>query len=749
MRSRWRPRHLPDPTVSVDRERRCLHLTGAVQGVGFRPFVYRLARDLGLAGSVCNSPAGVIIVAEGPAERLDLFVHRLEADKPPAAVILTVTQEVESPRGERDFVILPSTSAPTASAVVLADRATCAACLAEINDPSARRYRYPFTTCTHCGPRFTIMTGLPYDRPATTLADFPLCADCRSEYTNPEDRRFHAQPLACPACGPHLALWSPAGEMLATQDDALRQTVTALQVGQIVAVKGIGGFHLVCDAHNEEAVQRLRARKHRPFKPFAVMAASLAEAARLCEISALEAELLTSPAAPIVLMTGRGALAPSVAPDNPTLGVMLPSSPLHHLLMQEFGRAVVATSGNRASEPVCLDEREALDRLGGLADLLLVHNRPIAHRADDSIVRVMAGRVMMIRRARGYAPMPLPASVPITDPVLALGSHLKNTVALEINGHMILSPHVGDLETKEARAGHDDARATLTQFYQVKPARVVRDRHPDFTPEAGAFAVQHHHAHALACLLDNGLSCPALAVVWDGLGYGTDGTLWGGEFLQLGERPDQFARAAHLWPFPLIGGDAAARYPARAALGLLSVMGEADRAIPGLSDADRRLMLQALARGINCPMTTSAGRLFDGVAALLGLCAENTFEGQAGMVLEFAALAHGPADPYPLAADPTDWRPILTQILAETDTKRAAARFHATLAQMIAACVQSLGETRVLLTGGCFQNKALLEQTVEALRAAGITPFWHHHLPPNDGGIAAGQVVAAAGMEGA
>ncbi len=697
---------------------------------------------------VCNTPDGVVIEAEGPTAQLDQFVRRLETDKPPAALILTCTQKTVPLQDVAGFVILPSLSASTASALVLADRATCAACLAEINDPSARRYRYPFTTCTHCGPRFTIMTGLPYDRPATTLADFPLCADCRAEYTDPADRRFHAQPLACPVCGPQLALWTPAGEVLATRDDALRQTVAALRAGQIVAVKGIGGFHLVCDAHNEDAVQRLRARKCRPFKPFAIMAASLAEAATLCEISVLEVELLTSPAAPIVLMTGRGVLAPSVAPDNPTLGVMLPSSPLHHLLLQEFGRAVVATSGNRASEPVCLDEPEALDRLGRLADLFLVHNRPIAHRADDSIVRVMAGRMMMIRRARGYAPMPVMGHVPVTDSVLALGSHLKNTVALGINGRIVVSPHIGDLDTPEARAGHADAVATLTQLHRVSPARTVRDRHPDFTPSPGAQAVQHHHAHALACLLDNNLSGPALAVVWDGLGYGTDGTLWGGEFLRLGETPTAYTRAAHLWPFPLIGGDAAARYPARAALGLLSVMGEADRAIPGLTQADRRLMLQALARGINCPMTTSAGRLFDGVAALLGLCAENTFEGQAALALEFAALAYGPAEPYPLGVEPTDWRPILRQILQETDPHRAAARFHATLAHLIVTCVQGLCETRVLLTGGCFQNKALLEQTVEALRAAGIAPFWHHHLPPNDGGIAAGQVVAAS-VEGA
>ncbi|NCC21498.1 MAG: carbamoyltransferase HypF [Alphaproteobacteria bacterium] len=753
--------------------RKRIRIAGAVQGVGFRPFVCKLAREMDLAGWVRNGSQGVEIEVEGPGHVLVVFSRRLREDLPPNAFITEFKESDISPSGETFFEIVSSASDAKVSVPVLADLAVCADCLREMNDSSDRRYRYPFITCTHCGPRFTIMTGLPYDRPQTTMADFPLCAQCAEEYENPLDRRFHAQPVACPECGPQIALWEADGREVAAREEALQAACEALTAGRILAVKGIGGFHLMCNARNEAACGMLRERKHRPSKPFAVMMDSIDQVKTYCEVSGMEGELLTSPQAPIVLLRRRGphpvpplragegmeavTLAASVAPGNPYLGVMLPCAPLHHLMMAELRFPLVATSGNRASEPICTDEREALERLCGIADLFLVHNRPIAHRCDDSIVRIMAGRPAVMRRARGYAPLPVIQNRRISESpkaALATGAHLKNTVALAVEGRIVLSPHIGDLDTPQAVAGHEAAIRTLCDLYRVEPETVAHDLHPDYystrtagrVERGGLVPVQHHYAHALACMADNGESSECLAVCFDGTGYGLDGTVWGGEFLAIGE--SGFERFGHLYPFRLPGGDAAAREPWRVALSLLHEAGIEGDAVPFAGTRESSMVRQMIARNLNSPATTSAGRLFDGVAALLGLCRVNTFEGEAAMALEFAAAPDtDEVYPWALEGGVLDWRPMLCAMQGD-DGARAARKFHNTLAKAVVEVAKQSGFRKICLTGGCFQNKLLLERTVHSLVCAGFEPLWHWSLPPNDGGIAAGQIIATMRNEG-
>ncbi len=770
---------------SGKKTRQRIIVTGAVQGVGFRPFVYRIACEQNLAGWVQNTPEGVIIEVEGEEAALTRFDQTLKNDLPPVASIRSLNVEVIPPEQATEFEIIHSDTAQNPSATVLADLALCEDCLREMNDPTDRRYRYPFITCTNCGPRFTIMAGLPYDRPQTSMAAFPLCDKCTEEYENPLDRRFHAQPLACPDCGPQLALRDADGAVVAEKESALQRSAAAIREGKILAMKGLGGFHLVCDARNEDAVRQLRERKYRPAKPFAVMVPSLEAAQAICEVSETEAGLLASAQAPIVLLQrkpsplrGEGwvrggrspkvdidcpselsppspnplpageralsALADDVAPGNPNLGVMLPYTPLHHLLMQELQCPVVATSGNRASEPICTDENEALERLSGIADLFLIHNRPIVHRADDSIVRVMGGRPVMLRRGRGYAPMPFFIEDSTDKNILAAGGHLKNTVALAVGGQIVASPHIGDLDTPEACRGHEQAIDTLCDLYRTQPDLVVHDLHPDYMSTKMAqerFAqcepVQHHYAHALACMADNRLEGGALAVVWDGTGYGTDGTIWGGEFLTITE--DGFERTAHLLPFPLPGGDAAAKEPQRTALGMLFAMGRSD----AWEGENKDLLLQTLNKNINCPLTSSAGRLFDGAAALLGLCQKNTFEGQAAMALEFSATTETEdIYPYEISGNVIDWRPMIAALM-EDNKALAPTKFHNTLAAIITDIAKRSGQKKTLLTGGCFQNKTLLEKTITRLYDAGLEPYWHRDIPPNDGGLAVGQIIAA------
>ncbi len=757
------------------RERLRIAVHGAVQGVGFRPFVYRLAADLGLDGWVRNSPQGVFIEVEGHHHALEALRVRLTSDRPPRATVQSLEASWLDAVGYDGFEILQSVQEGPISALVLPDIAICDDCRREIRDPSDRRYRYPFTNCTNCGPRFSLIEALPYDRAATSMKRFRMCPACQHEYDDPLDRRFHAQPNACPACGPQVTLWDSAGRTLAERDDALHAAGAGILAGRIVAVKGLGGFHLVVDARNDVAVARLRERKHREEKPFALMYPDLDLVDRHCAMSADEARVLTSPESPIVLLARRETatheIAASVAPGNPNLGVMLPYTPLHTLLMQEVGAPIVATSGNISDEPICTDEREAVSRLGHIADLFLVHDRPIVRHVDDSIVRIMLGREMVMRRARGYAPLPIPLRRG-APPVLAVGGHLKNTVALTSGQNVFVSQHIGDLESAESTEAFVRAIADLEALYGMTPSAVVADLHPDYRSTRHARSlqlpltqVQHHYAHVAACMAENDLEGSALGVSWDGTGYGLDGTIWGGEFLAVDET--SFKRAACLRPFRLPGGERAIKEPRRVALGVLYAMAGAGagtlnvQSTRAFTERERTLLFDAMARGVNSPVTTSAGRLFDAVASIIGLRQRVSFEGQAAMDLEFAS-APGVHDSYPFAltastgqfaigswqAPPlvVDWAPTVQAVVEELGAGVApgiiAARFHNTLAEMIGATAEQVEEPRVILTGGCFQNRYLTERAVRRLRAAGFLPYWHQRVPPNDGGISLGQIAA-------
>ena len=735
-------------------------MQGAVQGVGFRPFVYRLATELGLAGAVINSSAGVEIEVEGEDSLLESFVARLEREKPPRALISKIECSRVEPSNGSGFRIGPSDRAGSKSAAILPDIGTCEECLKEIFDPANRRYLYPFTNCTNCGPRFSIVESLPYDRANTSMRGFRMCAECEAEYRDVQSRRFHAQPNACPNCGPHLELWTPSGEVLSKSETALSQAAQAIRAGLVLALKGVGGFQLMVDARNPQAVLALRQRKRRPDKALAVLFPSISVVEESCKVSELERDLLCSPEAPIVILDRTGnSVADSVAPGNPRLGAMLPYSPLHHLLMNELGFPVVATSGNLSDEPICIHEREALQRLNGIADIFLVHDRPIVRHVDDSIVQVVLEREMILRRARGYAPLPI--SLPVTgEPVLAVGAHLKNTVALGVAKNIFISQHIGNLETAEAFSAFRKAAVDLPALYETRPARVACDLHPSygstqFARESGleVVPVQHHYAHILSCMAEHQIDEPVLGVAWDGTGLGPDATIWGGEFLLV--TGSGFERVAHLRQFRLPGGDACARDGRRSALGILhEICGQNipdNRALKTLSAEELRLLRRVLEKQVNAPITSSAGRLFDAVAALVGLRERSSFEGQAAMELEFA-VSPSVNEAYPFELHGTepivlDWEPALREILMDVQAGESAgtmaAKFHNGLSEAIAAIAKEVGLKKMVLSGGCFQNKYLLEQAVHRLRADGLEVFWHRRVPPNDGGIALGQVIAA------
>jgi hydrogenase maturation protein HypF len=595
---------------------------------------------------------------------------------------------------------------------------------------------------------------------------FVMCADCYQEYCDPLDRRFHAQPVACPRCGPMLELWDARGSILAQRDDALIQGAQMVRAGKIVALKGIGGFQLIVDARRETGIRELRERKRREEKPFALMYPSIELVQQDCQVSEMEERLLLSAESPVVLLRRRklpGRLGSSVAPGNPSYGVMLPYTPLHHLFMLELGFPVVATSGNLSGEPICIDEREALGRLAGIADYFLVHDRPIVRHVDDSVVRVIRGRELVLRRARGYAPMPIHVQEPLPS-VLAVGAHLKNSVCLSVGKEVFISQHIGDLVTAEAFSAFRSVVADFQRLYEASPDVIACDMHPDYLSAKYAAQlnskphwVQHHWAHVLACMADNELEPPALGVSWDGTGYGTDGTIWGGEFLLAGETG--FQRAGYFRPFRLPGGDAAVREPRRAALGILYEafreygLRESSLApIRAFSAAESALLRQMLAKGFNAPLTSSVGRLFDAVASLLGLRQKVSFEGQAAMELELL-VQPGVEETYPflLSRGPpyiVDWQPMLQEILSDLklgrDTGIIAAKFHNTLAETIVGVAREIGEGKIVLTGGCFQNRYLTERSVQRLLDSGFRCYWHQRVPPNDGGIALGQVIAAA-----
>jgi hydrogenase maturation protein HypF len=739
---------------------------GAVQGVGFRPFVYRLATQLRLNGWVLNSSQGVFIEVEGPLDLVHEFVARLEKEKPPLAIIQSFESSFLDIAGYQSFEIRYSDDTGPKTALILPDIATCADCLRELLDPSNRRYRYPFTNCTNCGPRFSIIEELPYDRPNTSMRRFKQCPACEAEYRDPLNRRFHAQPNACSTCGPHLELWDTSGNVLAYEDEALLKAAELIRQGKIVALKGVGGFQLICTAQEEVVVIRLRQRKRREGKPFALMYPALDQVSRDCVVSSLEERLLGSPESPIVLLTRKGGgstITPSVAPGNRALGVMLPYTPLHHLLMQELGVPVIATSGNLANEPICIDEAEALDRLKDIADFFLIHDRPIVRHVDDSIARVVCHREMVLRRARGYAPLPVRMKEPLPS-VLAVGAHLKNTVALSVGRDVFISQHIGDLETTMALGAFHRTVADLPRLYDAQPELVACDLHPDYISTKYAASahltverVQHHWAHVLACMAENELEPAVLGVSWDGTGYGTDGTIWGGEFLVPVE--DSFQRVAHLRQFRLPGGEMAVKEPRRTAAAVLYEIwgqnGLEDRDLAPVAEFSKTelgLIRQMLAKGINSPVTSSAGRLFDAVASLVGIRQQVTFEGQAAMELE-SLIEPGVTAVYPFELSNgvpqiIDWAPMIGEILVDLQKGISqgaiAAKFHNTLAEIIIEVARQIVTPKVVLTGGCFQNRYLLEQAVQRLSQAGFKPYWHQRVPPNDGGIALGQIAAAA-----
>ena len=751
------------------RTRLYIVIRGAVQGVGFRPFIHRLASELDLKGWVSNSPQGVFVEVEGERRVLDEFLLRIEREKPPLSFIQSLEPSYLDAVGYKSFEIRESRRGGEKSAVVLPDAALCPDCLRELFDSTNRRYRYPFINCTNCGPRYSIIEALPYDRPFTSMKGFLMCPACRAEYENPNNRRFHAQPIACANCGPQLELWNSKGEILAAGDGALFEAVAALREGKIAAVKGLGGFHLIVDARNEHAVVSLRRRKHREEKPFALMFPTLDAAIWECEISEMESRILRSTEAPIVILhrkqfsiDWKSSIAPSVAPRNPNLGAMLPYTPLHHLLMHEFDAPIVATSGNLSDEPICIDEHEALQRLAGIADLILVHNRPIVRPVDDSVVRIMAGRELVLRRARGYAPLPMTMKEKTESAILAVGAHQKNSIALSQGRDVILSQHIGDLGTKESLDAFRRANDDLENLFDIKPDVICSDAHPDYysTRFAGECAgtkisVQHHHAHIASCMAENQIDGPVLGVSWDGTGYGSDGTIWGGEFLLT--NGDSFSRVAHLRQFRLPGGEKAIHEPRRTAIGALfeifndSIFQQNElHPLKSFSPAEIVLLRQMLTKRINSPLTSSVGRLFDVVASVTGVCDIARYEGQGAMELEWSIgelkTEEAYSIPIPHNESPMvlDWGPMLLEILADVARKIQAPlesiKFHNALAESIVEVARRVGEKRIVLSGGCFQNKYLLEKVVARLSEEGFRPYWHQRIPPNDGGIALGQV---------
>lgn len=765
----------PDHSADFTVERRRITVRGIVQGVGFRPFVARLATELKLGGHCGNDDASVFIEAEGPATRLAEFARRIRSDAPPMSVVVDLATESLPPQGDRTFRIAPSRHVAGARTLISPDVATCEDCLRDLRDPANRRYRHPFVNCTNCGPRLTVVTDLPYDRPNTTLASFPLCPRCRREYDTPLDRRFHAQPISCHDCGPRIFL-ERDGVRTDGDDEALGRVHRALAEGLIVAVKGLGGFHLVCDATDAAAVRRLRERKHRPAKPFAVMAPDLGRAREIAEVDEARARLLGLPARPIVLLSKRDsdAATAELAPGVGDLGVMLPYTPLHHLLFTAVpGRPddpvptlLVMTSGNTSGEPLCFENEDARRRLGAVADLFLMHDRDIAVPCEDSVLAVSAGREVPIRRSRGFAPLPvaLPAPGPV---VLAVGAEVKNTFCLTRQDFAFCSAHLGDMGTLESRRAFERSVDQLTSLHRVTPELVVADDHPGYSTRQWASrysdatgvelrTVQHHHAHIASLLAEHGrLGSRVLGIAYDGTGYGCDATVWGGELLLVGPDVLDAERAGHLQPFWLPGGDAAVRNPARVALALLHEAG-----IDGIDDlpcttaldaAERRLVQSQLGSGAAAVRTTSVGRLFDGVASLLGVRHRVSYEAQAAVELEARARSATWAArlTMPVAGGQlllgTLLDGLVAGVRAGVDVAPLALGFHRALAdataELAARTAQRTGVRTVGLTGGVFQNGLLLQMLRTALQRRGFEVLTHERVPANDGGLSLGQAV--------
>jgi len=764
------------------RERREVSVRGIVQGVGFRPFVYALTRKHGLAGTVRNDAEGVHIEVEGALEELELFLRGIEDDAPPLAVVESVGWRPLAALGEETFRIEESADGLHRHALVSPDVATCEECVSEIFDPSDRRHRYPFTNCTNCGPRFTITRSVPYDRATTTMARFTMCLDCRREYDDPSDLRFHAQPNACPVCGPRVRLLDKFGhEMGGKPQDPIEHAARTLRGRAVVAIKGLGGYHLACDPFDEKAVKILRSRKVRQDKPFALMARNVEQARELCHVSPEEEKLLASPARPIVLLERRGdcGVAEDVAPRQKTLGIMLAYTPLHHLLLRDAGIPLVMTSGNNADEPIAYRDEESFDHLGVIAVYFLTHDRPIHMRADDSVIRVARGKTYPLRRSRGYAPAPLGVADGFGRHILACGGELKNTFCVAKDRHVFLSHHIGDLENYETLRSFREGIEHYCRLFDIEPELVAYDLHPEYlstkyareAEEAGmpAVGVQHHHAHIASCLADNERPSEerVIGVALDGTGYGTDGAVWGGEFFE-GSVEDGFERRGNLEYAPMPGGAAAIREPWRMAVShLIGLYGEEEAtklplaAIRQAGERNVRLIARLVERNLNTPPTSSAGRLFDAVAALAGVPGSwrTTYEGQAAIELELAAKGHAISGyPFRLRDEEAGWiaetqeviAGVVEDVLSGREAGEVSAKFHRTMAEMVVCGCERVrrgdGTSVVALSGGTFQNMLLLEAATEMLENKGFTVHRHRRVPTGDGGLALGQAILADAM---
>ncbi|MBF0503682.1 MAG: carbamoyltransferase HypF [Candidatus Omnitrophica bacterium] len=749
---------------------RCL-VRGTVQGVGFRPWIYRLAAQFNLKGFVRNTSDGACIEIEGASKDVEDFLQKVHGEPPLHCAISQCLLTDIQPQGFHQFQILSSLDRNQHEALILPDMASCSLCLKEVFDPNDRRYLYPFTNCTHCGPRYSIIEALPYDRINTSMKKFIMCEQCQTEYDDPLNRRFHAQPNACPVCGPKVALLDALGGSIDIAHMAVLKTVEMIKQGRIVAVKALGGFYLMADALNEDAVSLLRQRKSRPHKPFALMMPSLDLTAKYCYLDPLEAELIQSAQAPIVLLRKAPEglkVAESVAPQNPYLGCMLPSMPLLHIFMKTMEGPVVATSGNLSDEPICIDNVECLERLKGIADFFLVHDRSIIRHVDDSIMQVMCNEPSLLRRARGFAPLPVDIGISC-DGILTTGAHQKNTVALGLGASAVVSQHIGDLDAQVSYITFEETVRSLKSIYDAPLTDVVCDAHPDYISTRFAHSlkvkvtqVQHHHAHVASSMAEWGLNQDVLGVCWDGTGYGLDGTIWGGECL-LTDGLD-YRRFAHLNLFALPGGEQAVKEPRRSALGLLHVFCNGNwqeykdlPCVKAFSLEELTVIQRMITQKINSPQTSSMGRLFDGIASMVGLCHQTSFEGQAAMALEYQVIENLVLAPYCYKIIPShqmngalgiDWSGIIQGVIedfrAKRDIRMISTRFHQTLIEIIVDLACQAGQIPVILTGGCFQNKWLTQKAVDRLKEEGFKPYWHKQIPANDGGISLGQMFVMA-----
>ncbi len=746
-----------------------LGITGLVQGVGFRPFVFRLAEELGLRGYVLNDTTGVLIEVEGEKDKLDDFLVRIDRDKPDISKIFGLQYTFLEESGFNGFEIRESLEKGQKKAFVLPDISVCEECLNDVTDPKDRRFLYPFTNCTNCGPRFTIIETLPYDRKNTSMKNFRMCPACKKEYYLASDRRFHAQPVACRDCGPGISLYDCEGQLLCEKDSAIEKVVNLIRKGYIIAAKGIGGYHLICDATSEDTVRRLRERKHREEKPLAVMFPDLDAIKREMHINLFEERTVTSIEKPVVIVEKKAStsLAASVSPGYNSAGVFLPYTPLHYLILKKFKKPVIATSANISDEPIVKDEADAFARLSKTADYFLTHNREIVRRCDDSVVRIAAGRQMTVRRSRGFVPLPVTVPFRFEKPVLALGAYMNSTIALGIDDRVFISQHIGDLDTPLAMEFYEQTVNDFLRLFSVRPQAAVSDMHPAYySTKYGErhfrdrlLKVQHHYAHILSCMTENEIpgNTEVIGFVFDGTGYGTDGTIWGGEVLTASYR--SFKRAFHLCPYRLPGGDRAVKEPCRAALSLLyETLGDkaGETGFLPLTREEKLFFMNMIKKNINSPVTTSMGRLFDGVASIIGLRHKVSYHAQAAAELEQLALKSDETGSYPFAIEKNIIlqtpmiRMIISDLKAETPKEVIARKFHNTIVEIIISTAELIRkETGILhaaLSGGVFQNTILLENAFDKLRERGFIPLVHQLVPPNDGGVSLGQAVFVSGM---